>query len=314
VNDYKRTDNWSLLEQALKEATEIKTPELTIDLPHNQKLTIGQLKPDTIVEIATWKGSGAPDENSVRMLIGASLQNGAEIAAENEAVAAAVLADAVDNVIDAIEAEGTAAEVAEPVVDARPMWSWPTVDEPTGKKNEAENEASPLVITPGVAGPSTSNAWEIVQKMERERLIQKQTEFQKEMGRKELRKMNSQKNNKFRLFSIFGSLAAIVLIIGGLNLSGVLAFDHPQVGPELPFGSATSSLVAIVPNAEPAVGKFAMATIDSKRNLVRVDAVTGGKFTVSTMAGSKELSSDQLDGKMSFLIPFVGFFWTIVGQ
>ena len=291
MNEKNNSNSWSLIEQALKEATEIKTPELTIDLPHNQKLTIGQLKPNTIVEIATWRGTGAPDENSVRMLIGASLQNGEEMAAENSKI---------ENVIEAMEAE----DVVEPPVDNRPMWSWPTTEETVVEKSSA----------PALGGPSTPSAWELVQKMEQERAQAKQTEFQKEMGRKQMRKTSSKKNLKFRLLSIFGPLVSIALIIGGLNISGVLAFDHPQVGPELPFGSATSSLVAIVPNAEPAAGEFAMATIDGKRNLVRVEALSGSDFIVSTMAGQQVLSGAELDGKMSFIMPFIGFFWTLVGQ
>lgn len=280
-----------MIEQALKEATEIKTPELTIDLPHNQKLTIGQLKPNTIVEIATWRGTGAPDENSVRMLIGASLQNGEEMAAENTKI---------ENVIEAMEAE----EVVEPPVDNRPMWSWPTTEETVVEKSSA----------PALGGPSTPSAWELVQKMEQEREQAKQTEFQKEMGRKQMRKSATKKTLNFKLLAIFGPLISISLIIGGLNISGILAFDHPQAGPELPFGSATSSIVAIVPNSEAAVGDFAMATIDGTRNLVRVDSVGADSYTVATMAGPTAITADQLDGKMSFIMPFIGFFWTLVGQ
>lgn len=272
MNDYKRANSWSLLEQALKEATEIKTPELTIDLPHNQKLTIGQLKPDTIVEIATWKGSGAPDENSVRMLIGASLQNGSELAAENEAAAAAVVADAVAEVIEAVSPEASSEDLK-------------------------INDSDELPIQTFATAP-----------------IPKQTVFQKELGRKELRKMTEKKSPKFKLFASLGSFASIFLIVAGLNIGGFLAFDHPQVGPELPFGSATNSLVAIVPNTPANLGEFAMATIDGQRNLVRVDGIGANSYTVSTMSGSQVITTEQLDGKMSFLIPFVGFFWTLVGQ
>lgn len=297
MNDYKRQSSWSLLEQALKEATEIKTPELTIDLPHNQKLTIGQLKPDTIVEIATWKGSGAPDENSVRMLIGASLQNGAEMAAENEA-AAAVVAEAVAEVIEAVTPNipEIAAEVE------------------SQARFESDTQQSSVISKPALGGPSTPSAWDMVQKLERERAQTTQTEFQKELGRKEIRKMTEKKSFKFRIFATLGSLACIGLILAGLNIAGFLAFDHPQVGPELPFGSATNSLVAIVPNTPANIGDFAMATIDGQRNLVRVDGVGSDSYTVSTMSGSQVISSANLDGKMSFLIPFVGFFWTLVGQ
>jgi hypothetical protein len=314
LNDYKRTNNWSLLDQALKEATEIKTPELTIDLPNNQKLTIGQLKPDTIVEIATWKGSGAPDENSVRMLIGASLQNGAEMAAQNEEAASAAVANAVDDVIEAIEAEGRTNEAATPKVDPRPMWSWPEIEEPVSEEEEVVTEVEPQKPAVSLGGPATPTAWDMVQKMERERSAEKQTEFQKEIGRKEARMMSSKKNKNFKLLASLGSFASIVLIIAGLNLSGLLAFDHPQAGPELPFGPSTNSLVAIVPNTPAGIGEFAMATINGERNLVRVDGVGADSYTVSTMSGPQVITSDQLDGKMSFLIPFVGFFWTIVGQ
>ncbi len=272
MNDYKRANSWSLLEQALKEATEIKTPELTIDLPHNQKLTIGQLKPDTIVEIATWKGSGAPDENSVRMLIGASLQNGSELAAENEAAAAAVVADAVADVVEAVSPSETS----------------------------TDSEAQPLEEVSVAAFPTAP--------------IPKQTVFQKELGRKELRKMTEKKSPRFKLFASLGTFLSMVLIVAGLNIGGFLAFDHPQVGPELPFGSATNSLVAIVPNTPANLGDFAMATIDGQRNLVRVDGIGADSYTVSSMTGSQVITADQLDGKMSFLIPFVGFFWTLVGQ
>lgn len=310
MNDKKNSNSWSLIEQALKEATEIKTPELTIDLPHNQKLTIGQLKPNTIVEIATWRGTSAPDENSVRMLIGASLQNGEEMAAENAQL---------ENVIEALESEEyvpeeQAPEVDAPVVDERPMWSWPELEVKVDEAMESMSQTKETSTPISFGGPATSTAWELVQKMEQERQLEKQTQFQKEMGRKQMRKINSKKSLRFRLLSIFGPLISIALILGGLNISGILAFDHPQVGPELPFGASTSSLVAIVPNAEPAAGDFAMATLDGKRNLVRVESLSGSDFVVSTMAGQKVITNAELDGKMSFLVPFVGFLWQVVGQ
>lgn len=310
MSEKKNSNSWSLIEQALKEATEIKTPELTIDLPHNQKLTIGQLKPNTIVEIATWRGTGAPDENSVRMLIGASLQNGDEIAAENAQI---------ENVIEAMESEEyvpeeLAPEIPAPLVDERPMWSWPELEVKVDAALESISEPKHAPTPISVGGPTTPTAWELVQKMEQERQLEKQTQFQKEMGRKQMRKINSKKSLNFRLLSIFGPLISIALIIGGLNVSGILAFDHPQVGPELPFGASTSSLVAIVPNAEPAAGDFAMATLDGKRNLVRVESLAGSDFVVSTMAGQKVITTAELDGKMSFLVPFLGYLWQVVGQ
>ena len=110
------------------------------------------------------------------------------------------------------------------------------------------------------------------------------------------------------------AITGVGLIIGGLNLSGTLAFDHPQVGPDLPFGNATSSLFAIVPNSEPAAGDLAMATIDGKRNLVRVDSISNDVFTIATMEGSMEVTLEEIDGKVSFVIPLVGALWSLFGQ
>jgi hypothetical protein len=115
-------------------------------------------------------------------------------------------------------------------------------------------------------------------------------------------------------FVIAGSVLGILLIVGGLNATKVLAFEHPEIGPDLPFGNATSSLVAIVPGGEPAAGELAIATINEEKNLVRVDAINGESFIVSTMSGTMDVDMDTIDGKVAFMIPFIGYLWTLVGQ
>jgi hypothetical protein len=138
--------------------------------------------------------------------------------------------------------------------------------------------------------------------------------FKQELTRKSMKVTKMKKSPKSAWLIVVGVIASLTLVVGGLNVSGVLAFDHPQVGPELPFGNATSSLVAIVPGSEPAAGDLAMATIEGQRNLVRVDAVNSGSFTLATMAGSMDVTMDAIDGKVSFVVPFVGVLWTLIGQ
>jgi hypothetical protein len=118
----------------------------------------------------------------------------------------------------------------------------------------------------------------------------------------------------FSWFVIAGSVLGILLIVGGLNATKVLAFEHPEVGPDLPFGNATSSLVAIVPEGEPAAGELAIAIINEEKNLVRVDAINGESFIVSTMSGTMDVGMETIDGKVAFMIPFIGYLWTLVGQ
>jgi hypothetical protein len=65
---------WADLKKTITNSSDVKSPEMTVDLPYGQKLTFANLKPNTIVEIATWIGTGPPNDSSVRMLIGASLQ------------------------------------------------------------------------------------------------------------------------------------------------------------------------------------------------------------------------------------------------
>jgi len=281
---------WSELEKAIKDATEIKTPEMTVDLPHDQKLTFGNLKPNTIVEIATWQGTGAPNESSVRMLIGASLQptdDNVEI---------------VGQVPEGIEVPEVPAspevKAQESIAPTKPKARFPGLT-----KKEAPPETEYQKINPELS-------WVLIREAQKMGV----SPFKQELTRKNMRVKKMKKPAKTVWAITLASIAGFVLIIAGLNVSGTLAFDHPQVGPELPFGSATSSLIAIVPNSEPAEGELAMATIDGKRNLVRVESENNGTFTIATMAGSMDVSMEEIDGKVAFVIPFLGALWSVVGQ
>lgn len=292
TNSPMNNDTWAQLERAIQEATEIKTPEMTVDLPNDQKLTFGNLKPNTIVEIATWKGVGAPDDQSVRMLIGASLQNQEELPP--------VMGQVTEPISTPIlETKQEVVETQLPLSDSNLT---PTQSiEPSRATAPAPSEYQKI-------NPELS--WVLIREAQKMGV----SPFKQELTRKSMKVTKMKKSPKSAWLFVLGTIASISLIIGGLNLSGILAFDHPQVGPELPFGNATSSLVAIVPGSEPSVGDLAMATLDGQRNLVRVDAVTGGSFSIATMAGSMDVTMDAIDGKVSFVVPFLGVLWTLIGQ
>jgi hypothetical protein len=291
TNNPMNNDTWAHLEKAIQEATEIKTPEMTVDLPNDQKLTFGNLKPNTIVEIATWKGVGAPDDQSVRMLIGASLQNQEELPPVMGQVTEPVSAEVVPASQEVKQTQALAADLASITEKA----------EPTRTSAPAPSEYQKI-------NPELS--WVLIREAQKMGI----SPFKQELTRKSMKVTKMKKSPKSAWLVVLGVIASLSLIVGGLNVSGVLAFDHPQVGPELPFGNATSSLVAIVPGSEPAAGDLAMATIDGERNLVRVDAVNNGSFTLATMAGSMDVTMDAIDGKVSFVVPFIGVLWTLIGQ
>ncbi len=291
TNNPMNNDTWAHLEKAIQDATEIKTPEMTVDLPNDQKLTFGNLKPNTIVEIATWKGVGAPDDQSVRMLIGASLQNQEELPPVMGQVTEPVSAEVVPASQEVQQTQALAADLASITEKA----------EPTRTSAPAPSEYQKI-------NPELS--WVLIREAQKMGI----SPFKQELTRKSMKVTKMKKSPKSAWLVVLGVIASLSLIVGGLNVSGVLAFDHPQLGPELPFGNATSSLVAIVPGSEPAAGDLAMATIEGERNLVRVDAVNNGSFTLATMAGSMDVTMEAIDGKVSFVVPFIGVLWTLIGQ
>lgn len=53
-------------------STRDSQPPLVVDLPDGQKLVVGDLDPGTVIEIATWRGTGRPDSRTNRFMLGVS--------------------------------------------------------------------------------------------------------------------------------------------------------------------------------------------------------------------------------------------------
>ena len=45
---------------------------LVIDLPDGQKLVVGKLEEGSVIEVATWRGTGRPDSRTNRLMLGMS--------------------------------------------------------------------------------------------------------------------------------------------------------------------------------------------------------------------------------------------------
>ena len=48
---------------------------LVIDLPDGQKLVVGNIAHGTVIEVATWRGTGRPDSRTSRLMLGVSSSN-----------------------------------------------------------------------------------------------------------------------------------------------------------------------------------------------------------------------------------------------
>jgi hypothetical protein len=69
---------------------------IVIDLPDGQKLVVGQLANGSVIEVATWRGTGRPDSRTSRLMLGMSSAAGAQAQSEaNEVAKPAAKSDAV---------------------------------------------------------------------------------------------------------------------------------------------------------------------------------------------------------------------------
>jgi hypothetical protein len=60
----------------------ISDTPLVIDLPDGQKIVIGKMQPGSVIEVATWRGTGRPDSRTNRLMMG--MNNGETSAAQPE--------------------------------------------------------------------------------------------------------------------------------------------------------------------------------------------------------------------------------------
>ena len=61
---------------------------LVIDLPDGQKLVVGKMATGTVIEVATWRGTGRPDSRTTRLMLGVSSADATSVE-ENQAGASA---------------------------------------------------------------------------------------------------------------------------------------------------------------------------------------------------------------------------------
>jgi hypothetical protein len=72
---------------------------IVIDLPDGQKLVVGQLANGSVIEVATWRGTGRPDSRTSRLMLGMSSAAGAQSqATEDEAAKPAAKPDVLSSV------------------------------------------------------------------------------------------------------------------------------------------------------------------------------------------------------------------------
>jgi len=62
----------------------ISDSPLVIDLPDGQKLVVGKMSAGSVIEVATWRGTGRPDSRTSRLMLGMSSTDQVQAQAQTE--------------------------------------------------------------------------------------------------------------------------------------------------------------------------------------------------------------------------------------
>jgi hypothetical protein len=118
---------------------------LVIDLPDGQKLVVGHLANGSVIEVATWRGTGRPDSRTSRLMLGMSSQSAAAEQAKPE---------------DATQSEAkkspvtTVLEILNTLIAKAKTLKLPSLPK-KGKSDNAEQESTPFIQTVSAPAPKS---------------------------------------------------------------------------------------------------------------------------------------------------------------
>jgi hypothetical protein len=245
-------------------------PPLVIDLPEGQKLVVGKLEEGTVIEVASWRGTGRPDSRTSRLMLGLS-QSAEEISSEGSKF----LTQSSDSIVR---------------VPKNP------------ESRTADQSSSPYVKT-GVdfelVGTSTSDKTNDVLRGEGPQ----KSSNRNRKGQKVRAYMRRNRGTSVALL-----LAAALILVVYLPVG--VSFARPRGGVTISLGSTSTSLVAYKRGQKVAVGDRAIANFPKglpSPELVVVQAVNnnivqanlGGKFIT--------LKPKDIQGKVIAIFPYIGW-------
>lgn len=120
---------------------------MVIDLPDGQKLVVGKMQTGTVIEVATWRGTGRPDSRTTRLMLGVSSQENVEAHAEQQgskpsATKASAISQVQSVATKALSSVKNTLSKAQKFKIEKPTTS-PTLSAPiasTGSSSEADND------------------------------------------------------------------------------------------------------------------------------------------------------------------------------
>lgn len=258
-------------------------PPLVVDLPEGQKLVVGKIEEGTVIEVASWRGTGRPDSRTSRLMLGLTRDDEDEEITEAKRRFLRGNRKAITK-----QAEVLSAEINEnvgeqiPVEDSRPSASvrtgvdfqliTPSTTPTSENKSRKSNDKS--VVPTGQKKGSGMGAF-----------------FNRNKG-------------------VMITLVAIVVLILGVLFPGGVSIARPVAGSAISMGKVSDALVAYKRGKHVVVGDKIIVKLPKGQpspELVIVQAVS--KQSILTNAGGKLLpvSPGDVQGRVLALFPFLGW-------
>lgn len=322
-----------------------ENPPLVVDLPDGQKLVVGDIKAGTVIEVATWRGTGRPDSRTHRFMLGISHDEPEALVRptkpEPEVVVNKVVERAPAIVVEppapievapvvALEVPEISVEVPEVFVDVAyeevavapqvgttfEVESEEVVE--TASEVEEPKEVETLQSSNFIAGERLSSRTDLLFGASTQYIDKSVAYFPPANPSKQLvapvSNMKIKKSLKKFLPLVYSAagIAALIATLFAFNIS----IAHPKSGLDTALGDAKSSLMIVQSKDSYAVGETIVGDTQSEENnpvFGVIAAVGEGVYMLNGELGYLSVAQDEVRGKVIAIAPWWGKLASLVG-
>jgi hypothetical protein len=255
-------------------------PPLVVDLPDGQKLFVGEVNPGTIIEVATWRGTGRPDSRTNRFMLGVSTPE--------------------DDAKDALprQIENTQFMAAQPVQQSAVQPEPKYVSSVVMATKQEESLTSTTANLYGGRTPVENKLSNLPVHQPREAKSNKK----------------SISISVSALAKSLGSLAAVAAIVGICAGPLQMGFINPSTGLQSKFGSAQNSIVLVKKAAEYDLGARVVANLAESEASPSLSMIsgTGAKASLlDTPVGFQPVPAENIYGEVVLVFPYIGWLFNL---
>jgi hypothetical protein len=303
-----------------------ENPPLVVDLPDGQKLVVGDIKAGTVIEVATWRGTGRPDSRTHRFMLGIS-HDEPEVTVPREKPKVITVPE--QKIVEAQEPVSVGAEVVQP-----------RIEEEVTKAPEPFVAELPIpeVFEPvNFEVPEVPEVFKVADEgqpvVEEKKFIQSESLTSRidllfgasarfvdtDVPNSTVKKSNKElvapmkKTKPKRKFKV--SMSAVYSVVAVAALASILSISnvtiaHPKSGLETAMGDAKSTVMILRSKDEYVVGESIVgdSTSPEGKNPVFgvVAAVGDGVYMLNGNIGFVSVNHDQVRGKVLAIAPWWG--------